>query len=222
MVFINYYRLSSTMFQDNSSKRSVDLDYVGIQLANKQNSIKMGSDSKSSVRLPLMNHENYEKVSVPDLIIDFGEDENDEEENLGNNTKPCLTNMDFQSLPDLNRLEDLDLPSIPIFKTGKSDKQEKIHSRSNGLKKKTQPIEEEKYPILPGIKESTIIDISSESSDQEDNVSQESVDKWSTNKQSHYDQTQVEKKDKLKDSFEWNNFLVRRACFRGISVYYKK
>jgi hypothetical protein len=210
------------MFQDNSSKRSVDLDYIGIQLANKQNSIKMGTDSKSSVHLPSMNNENYEKDSVPNLIIDFGEDENDEEENLGNNTKPCLTNIDFQSLPDLNRLDDLDLPTIPIFKSDKSDKQEKIYTGSNGLEKKTQPIEEEKYPILPEIKESTIIDISSESGDHEDNVSQESVEKWSTNKQLHYDQTLLEKKDKLKDSFEWNNFLVRRACFRGISVYYKK
>jgi hypothetical protein len=90
----------------------------------------MGPDSKSSVHLPSINDENYEKDSVPDLIIDFGEDEIDEEENLGNNTKPCLTNMDFQSLPDLNRVEDLDLPSIPIFKSGKSDEQEKIHTGS--------------------------------------------------------------------------------------------
>jgi hypothetical protein len=209
------------MFQDSSSKRSADLDYTGIQLANKQNSIKMGPDSKSSVHLPSINDENYEKDSVPDLIIDFGEDEIDEEENLGNNTKPCLTNMDFQSLPDLNRVEDLDLPSIPIFKSGKSDEQEKIHTGSKGLKKKTQPVEEEKYPILPEIKESNIIIIPSEPSDQEDNISQKSAEEWSTNKLLHYGQTQIEKEDKPKDSFEWNNFLVRRACFRGISVYYK-
>jgi hypothetical protein len=30
-----------------------------------------------------------------------------------------------------------------------------------------------------------------------------------------------ESKKKDETAFEWNNFLVRRACFRGISVYYK-
>jgi hypothetical protein len=28
-------------------------------------------------------------------------------------------------------------------------------------------------------------------------------------------------KKSVEETFEWNNFLVRRACFRGISVYYK-
>lgn len=38
--------------------------------------------------------------------------------------------------------------------------------------------------------------------------------------------SEVAQKSKLKkksddESFEWNNFLIRRACFRGLSVYYK-
>lgn len=32
---------------------------------------------------------------------------------------------------------------------------------------------------------------------------------------------QLRKKALTASSFEWNNFLVRRACFRGLSVYYK-
>jgi hypothetical protein len=31
----------------------------------------------------------------------------------------------------------------------------------------------------------------------------------------------IQSKKDENEAFEWNNFLVRRACFRGISVYYK-
>lgn len=214
------FRSASAMFQDNSSKRSVDLDYIGIQMANRPDSIKLSKDRQSSVHLISLNNDNDDQASLPDLIIDFGEDDDNEEEMLGHNTKPCLTNKDYQSIADLNVEDDPDLPSIPILKTETEENLEKIVRRNNNSLEKNQPIEEEKYPNPPKMKEDTII-FESDANHQEDNLSQNNVEIWNKARLLKYGKTQKEKKGKLTDSFEWNNFLVRRACFRGISVYYK-
>jgi hypothetical protein len=208
------------MFQDNSSKRSADLDYIGMHIGNKQDSIKLSKDRQSSIHFISLNNDHDDQASLPDLIFDFGEDENNEEEMLGHNTKPCLTNKDYQSVADLNVEDDPELPSIPILKIDTEENLEKIDTKNIILPVRSQPIEEEKYPNSTKIKEDTII-FEPENNYREDNLSENSVEIWHKTRLLKYGKTQMEKKGKLTDSFEWNNFLVRRACFRGISVYYK-
>mmetsp|Transcript_4091 Transcript_4091/g.3423 ORF Transcript_4091/g.3423 Transcript_4091/m.3423 type:complete len:166 (+) Transcript_4091:287-784(+) len=138
--------------------------------------------------------------------LDFFDESFDEEERLGNNTKPCLTNKDFQSLPDLNQIMDDDLPQIPIIKADKADgiinffdhnpneedknNIEEVHSKSE----KSEAVVLQSPAKLP---------IKTISTDAKTDVVTEGLLKIA--------QKIEETKSKDKESFEWNNFLVRRA-----------
>ncbi|CAI2362408.1 unnamed protein product [Moneuplotes crassus] len=140
-----------------------------------------------------------------------------EYENFGNNTKPCLTNKDFQSIPDLQQVIEPDLPPIPIIRFGKEESPAKLDTKKNV---RMDHKEETKDYLVSKHQEAIILKFS-ESNESE--KSSKFLQEPAQEKKRTLNLSKVQEgQEAQKDDFEWNNFLVRRACFRGLSEFYKK
>lgn len=152
--------------------------------------------------------------------LDFYCDSEKEDEALGNNTKPCLTNKDFQSIPDLQAQIEPDLPAIPIIKI-----QQRKETRPALMRITSQDIpsikEERKDEVFPSQDRALFLELPEENTDMNPTISFKK-DTQPGNISSKIATKPQNSKEEEKTGFEWNNFLVRRACFRGLSEFYKK
>ena len=183
------------MFQDNSSKCSLELDSErNNQLGQSQEPNRvMIKDPSQTINLLPKDYQNNQAEIYNDPL-DLFEEPNDEEEMNGNNTKPCLTNKDFQSIPDLNQVLDQDLPQIPIIKA------EKLEKEAN-----KDIMEEQKETRLQVQIPAIVLDSPSKMTVAREKKSDHTESLLKMAKKTE------EKKGKSKESFDWNNFLVRRA-----------
>ncbi len=139
--------------------------------------------------------------------LDFYGDSDNEEENLGNNTKPCLTNKDFQSIPDLAGGMEPDLPAIPIIKLDKEISDGVIVIPNARTIQNSRAVEEMKNDHTP--KDDAII-LRLPELEAPLKISQPKEIPEGDKILSYANKVE-ESKNKENDSFEWNNFLVRRA-----------
>jgi len=79
-------------------------------------------------------------------------------------TKPCLTNKDFQSLPDLNQIMDPDLPQISIIKVDKFE--EKSSFKFQDSNEKIIKIQNEEDTLQTSNNHAVILKLGDDSSNQ--------------------------------------------------------
>lgn len=137
-----------------------------------------------------------------------------------------MTNKDFQSVPDLDQAVDPDLPNIPIMNANQNQENERF-VQNNDNEEEKENLEEAKVTISPNKEDAIVLKLPPLSSSNELFIQTPKEVKEATLPSSkdsilNFASQQEQTKAKSKDSFEWNNFLVRRACFRGLSEYFKK
>lgn len=187
-----YFRSPLAYFHENTPKEEFGLDFLNNQDWEKRDSQKVINDNKAKLKLLPENDLN--------IYIDLNEDE------VGHNTKPCFS-VDVQSAQDI---ED-NLPSVSFpQEVGDSFEVEAILGdvEVSPLDEKRPAVVLNEAPVKFEWRQNDELDVDSIS-----NVHTKSL--LELGKKS--DQT----KKGTNEAFEWNNFLVRRACFRGISEYYK-
>lgn len=199
------YRYINSFLQESPVEESFQFDFSQGRLWEKRDSEKMIRENKASLKL------------LPDCEIDsLLADSNNmmDDEIHGHNTKPCFSIVDFLSAQD----NEDDFPSLTLHRSLSVDTQkgdiienEEEHIIANDNSEDSAVVLADAIVplttvVTPKVKLSTI--------NKED-------DEEFTNSILEISKKTEESKNTDDNDFEWNNFLVRRACFRGISVYYK-
>lgn len=102
-----------------------------------------------------------------DMVLEwqwFTENSVHDKECLCKITKPCLTNKDFQSLPDLSQIMDPDLPQISIIKVNKLE--EKSSFKLQDSNEKIIKIQNEEDILQTSNNHAVILKLGDDSSNQ--------------------------------------------------------
>ena len=196
----------NNLFQENPLRNEMEFDFTQGRLWEKRDSQKLIKDNKAWLKLLQEEEE--------DVIFDIN-NSNAEDEFHGFNTKPCFS-IDLQSIRDFQD----ELPSLSLLRED-SLIAEREEAKEEMIQQEDvkSAVADEHVAVVLADPQTTIVNEWRQNElnlgDEEESLSSPAISmlefakKW------------VQNKKPENEAFEWNNFLVRRACFRGISVYYK-